>query len=69
VTPNLETLREAIRGCGLDLSFNLTKLDESTPMIIDEHLKMTTAERFADLLERVRFHDRLQNREHVPDSA
>jgi transcriptional regulator with XRE-family HTH domain len=47
VTPSLETLREAIRGCGLDISFSLAKLDESTPMVIDEHLKMTPAERFA----------------------
>jgi transcriptional regulator with XRE-family HTH domain len=69
VTPSFETLREAIRGCRLDLSVSLAKLDESTPMVIEEHLKMSPAERFADLLERVRFHDRLQNREPVPDSV
>ena len=66
VIPSLETLRQVIRGCGLELSFHLSKLDESTPMVIDEHLKMTPAERFADLLERVRFHDQLQDRESVP---
>jgi hypothetical protein len=69
VTPTFETLREVIRGCGLDLSFNLSKLDDSTTIIIDEHLNMTPAERFADLLERVRFHDRLQDRETVTDRA
>ena len=38
-------------------------------MIIEEHLKMTTAERFADLQERVRFHDQLQERESVSGGA
>lgn len=66
VIPSLETLREIIRGCGLELSFHLSKQDESTPMIIDEHLKMTPAERFADLLQRVRFHDQLQNLKSAP---
>ncbi|MGD0747946.1 MAG: helix-turn-helix transcriptional regulator [Acidimicrobiales bacterium] len=61
VIPSFETLRRAIRGCDLELSFHLSRLDESTPLIIDEHLRMTSAERFADLLERVRFHDQLQN--------
>jgi transcriptional regulator with XRE-family HTH domain len=69
VTPSFETLRTVIRGCGLDLSCSLAKFDESTPMIIDEHLKMTPAERFADLLERVRFHDRLLDREPAPGSG
>ncbi len=69
VIPSFETLRQAIRGCDLELSFHLSKLDESTPMIIDEHLKMTPAERLADLLERVRFHDQLQDREPVPRGA
>ncbi len=65
VVPSFENLRQAIRGCGLELSFHLSRLDESTPMIIDEHLKMTPAQRFADLQERVRFHDQVQDRESV----
>jgi transcriptional regulator with XRE-family HTH domain len=65
VTPSFETLREVIRGCGLELSYSLSKVDDSSMFVIDEHLKMTPAERFADLLERVRFHDRLQDREPV----
>jgi len=69
VTPSFETLRRAIRGCGLELSFQLSRLDESTPIVIDEHLKMTPAQRFADLLERVRFHDQLQDRESVSRGA
>ena len=37
--------------------------------VIDEHLKMTPAQRLADLLERVRFHDQLQRREPARDSV
>jgi len=69
VTPSLETLRQAIRGCGLDLSFHLARLDESSVTVIDEHLKMTPAQRLADLLERVRFHDQLQRRKPVTNSG
>ena len=69
VTPSLETLRQAIRGCGLELSFHLSRLDESSTTVIDEHLKMTPAQRLADLLERVRFHDQLQRRKPVSSSA
>jgi transcriptional regulator with XRE-family HTH domain len=60
VDPSLETLRRVIRGCGLDLHFHLSRLDDSNETIIDHHLKMTPAERFADLLARVDFHDRAQ---------
>jgi transcriptional regulator with XRE-family HTH domain len=69
VTPSLERLRQAIRGCGLELSFHLSRLDESSMTVIDEHLKMTPAQRLADLLERIRFHDQLQRREPVTDHA
>ena len=68
-TPSFETLRQVIRGCGLELSFSLSTRDDSTAIIIDEHLNMTPAERFADLLERVRFHDQLQDREPVSGGA
>ena len=67
VTPSLETLRHAVRGCGLELSFHISRLDESSVTVIDEHLKMTPAQRLADLLERVRFHDEIQRR--VPVEA
>jgi len=69
VTPSLETLRHVIRGCGLELSFHLSRLDESSLTVIDEHLKMTPAQRLADLLERVRFHDQLQRRARVEERA
>ena len=62
VLPSMETVREVVRACDLDLTFQLSRYDDSNTTIIDQHLGMTTAQRFADLLERVRFHDRLQQR-------
>jgi transcriptional regulator with XRE-family HTH domain len=61
-TPSLETLRQVIQGCGLDLHFHLSRHDDSNMTIIDEHLKMTPAQRFADLLTRVSFHDQVRRR-------
>lgn len=58
VQPSLETLREVVRGCGLDLTFYMSKLDDSNVAIIDQHLAMSPAQRFDDLLARVRFHER-----------
>lgn len=60
VEPSLETLQRVIGGCGLDLNFHLSRHDDSNDTMIDHHLKMTPAERFADLLARVDFHDRVQ---------
>ena len=62
VSPSLETLRDVVRGCGLELTFFISKLDDSNVTIIDEHLRMTPAQRFADLMARVRFHDRRERR-------
>lgn len=60
--PSLEVLRKVINGCGLELSFHLSRLDQSSAVVIDEHLRMTPAQRLVDLLERVRFDDQLQKR-------
>ena len=62
VSPSLETVREVVRACGLDLTFFMSKLDDSNVTIIDHHLRMTPAERFADLMARVRFHERREQR-------
>jgi len=62
VVPSFETLRQVIRGCDLELHFHLSRFDDSNATVIDEHLKMTPAQRFADLLTRVRFHDQVQER-------
>jgi transcriptional regulator with XRE-family HTH domain len=58
VLPSLERLREVVRGCGLELTFFISKFDDSNFTIIDDHLRMTPAERFSDLMTRVEFHDR-----------
>lgn len=57
VSPSLETLRQVVRACGFDLTFFMSKFDDSNVTIIDQHLRMTPAERFADLMARVRFHE------------
>lgn len=62
VSPSLETVREVVRACGLDLTFFMSKFDDSNVTIIDHHLQMTPAERFTDLVARVRFHDRRTRR-------
>ncbi len=58
VSPSLETVRDVVRACGLGLTFFMSKFDDSNVTIIDQHLRMTPAERFADLMARVQFHDR-----------
>jgi transcriptional regulator with XRE-family HTH domain len=55
VAPSFETLRSIVRACGFDLTFSMSKADDSDVAIIDEHLRMTTQERFADLMDRVHF--------------
>jgi transcriptional regulator with XRE-family HTH domain len=62
VQPSLESLRRVVAGCGLELGFSLSKRDDASDVVIDEHLRMSPAERFADLLARVRFHEQLQRR-------
>lgn len=62
VQPSLETLRTLVRACGLELTFHLSRFDDSNATIIDQHLAMTPAQRFSDLLARVRFHDQLEQR-------
>jgi hypothetical protein len=68
VSPSLETLREVVRACGLDLTFFMSKFDDSNVTIIDQHLRMTPAERFADLMVRVRFHDRRAQQKTMHDA-
>jgi transcriptional regulator with XRE-family HTH domain len=60
VVPSFETLREVVRGCGLELHFHLSRFDDSNVTIIDDHLKMTPAERFEDLIARVDFRDQIE---------
>jgi transcriptional regulator with XRE-family HTH domain len=62
VSPSLETVRDIIRACGLELTFFISRFDDSNVTIIDEHLRMTPAQRFVDLMARVNFHEQ---REHL----
>jgi transcriptional regulator with XRE-family HTH domain len=68
VVPSLETLRQVVRGCELELHFHLSRFDDSNITIIDEHLRMTPSQRFADLLTRTRFHDKRQRERSVADA-
>jgi transcriptional regulator with XRE-family HTH domain len=58
VAPSLETVREIVKACGFELTFSMSNLDDSNQVFIDENLRMTTAQRFELLMERVRFHER-----------
>jgi transcriptional regulator with XRE-family HTH domain len=68
VIPSLETLRQIVRGCGLDLHFHLSRFDDSNITIIDKHLRMTPSQRFTDLMDRTRFHES-RPREHPNTDA
>jgi transcriptional regulator with XRE-family HTH domain len=45
VKPSLETLRELIRGCGLELGFELANYDDSYLPDIADNLRVSPAER------------------------
>jgi transcriptional regulator with XRE-family HTH domain len=45
VKPSLETLRELIRACGLELTFGMANYDESYVPDILDNLRVTPAER------------------------
>jgi len=44
----------------------MSRFDDSNVTIIDQHLRMTPAERFADLMARIQFHDRREQRKTAP---
>jgi transcriptional regulator with XRE-family HTH domain len=45
VRPSLETLRDLVRACGLELGFRLANYDDSYLAHINEQLAMTPAQR------------------------
>ena len=47
VQPSLETLRDLIRACGLELTFGLANYDDSYDSLIAAQLRLTPAERVA----------------------
>jgi transcriptional regulator with XRE-family HTH domain len=62
VSPSLETVREVVRACDLELTFFMSRFDDSNVTIIDQNLRMTPAQRFDALKVRVRFHNRRVSR-------
>ena len=46
VRPSLETLRQLIRACGLELDLGLAELDESEDAALERSLDLTPEERF-----------------------
>jgi transcriptional regulator with XRE-family HTH domain len=50
VKPSLETLRELIRACGLELTLGLANYDDSYVLDIDELLELTPDDRVARAL-------------------
>jgi transcriptional regulator with XRE-family HTH domain len=52
VKPSLETLRELIRACGLELTLGLANYDDSYVPYIERLLKLTPQGRIEDALER-----------------
>ena len=54
VQPSLETLRDVIRACRLELTFGLSNYDDSYDHYINRLLDMTPTERVADAVARER---------------
>lgn len=54
VRPSLETLRELVRACGLELTYALARYDESYVPEISRLLDLQPAERIDDALARER---------------
>jgi transcriptional regulator with XRE-family HTH domain len=52
VAPSLETLLSTIRACGLDLTLELAKYDDSYVPYIERLLELTPEKRIEDAVER-----------------
>lgn len=50
MTPSLESVREVVRACGLELTFGLANADEHRhdAALIDRSLRLTPAERLRE---------------------
>lgn len=56
VTPSLETLRDVVRACGLELWFHLYNYDDSYVPFIERNLELSPADRIrhmADVAEKM----------------
>jgi transcriptional regulator with XRE-family HTH domain len=61
VKPSLETLRELIRACGLELTFRLANYDDSYVPEIERLLDLAPRGRLEDALARERAYARLRD--------
>jgi transcriptional regulator with XRE-family HTH domain len=61
VEPGLETLRELIRACGLELSFAIYNYDDSYVPFIERNLERTPADRVRHMLDFARTLEPLRN--------
>jgi transcriptional regulator with XRE-family HTH domain len=57
--PSLETLRDLIRACGLELTFALANYDDSYLADINEYLELTPDERVEHALRRQELYQEL----------
>jgi transcriptional regulator with XRE-family HTH domain len=60
VKPSLETLRELIRACGLELTFRLANYDDSYVPFIERYLDIPPGERLDDAVARAEVFDELR---------
>lgn len=60
VKPSLETLRELIRACGLELGFRLANYDDSYVYDINDYLALTPAERLEHAVRRAEVYRQLR---------
>ncbi len=60
VQPSLETLRQLVRACGLELVFELAAYDESYVPLVDRMLALTPAQRVTRATEHARTLTRLR---------
>jgi transcriptional regulator with XRE-family HTH domain len=58
--PSLETLRELVRACGLELSVGLANADDSYDSHISSALAMSPADRVREALRAERLYERIR---------
>jgi transcriptional regulator with XRE-family HTH domain len=62
VQPSLETLRELVRACRLEVTFGLANFDDSYDSFINDLLDMSPGERVADSIARELVYARIRGR-------
>jgi len=59
VKPSVETLRDLVRACGLDLGFRLANYDDSYVADIEQYLDLTPEERVDFALKRAAVYEEI----------